>query len=457
MSSDNYKVLNGNMLEELSKMEENSIDSIITDPPYELNFMGKGWDNAGVSFQKETWEKCLRVLKPGGYLLAFGGSRTFHRIAVAIEDAGFEIRDTIMWLYGSGFPKSMDISKGIESKFVNGSANPKDFKTLDGTKVESGGWGISKMAHDQGARPSDYSADAHLRVDKVNYTSELAKKWEGWGTCLKPSFEPIIVARKPFDGSLIDNVIENGVGALNIDGCRIEHNEELKLTNRVGRGEHTVFNNKNSGFVQTNNHIASANPDGRFPSNTILTYDETDKEEVIGGFPDTEGGTRHNISVRRNDSINYGGKAGALSTRNEYNDSGNASRYFYCAKASKEDRDEGLEDFETRIKVFNGKSTKSSEDMKDIEQRFTTELRNTHPTVKPTKLMQYLIRLVSPKGSTVLDPFMGSGSTGKAAMSENLERGSDYKFIGVELSEEYCKIADARINAVCKNMRNRLF
>ena len=195
----NYKLINGNMLEELDKLDENSIDSIVTDPPYELNFMGKGWDNAGISFNKETWEKCLRVLKPGGHLLAFGGSRTVHRIACAIEDAGFEIRDTIMWLYGSGFPKSMAIDKGIESKLLSGSANPKDFKNLDGEKVESGNWGISKMANEQGARPSDYSADKHLRVTKVNHKTELGKQWQGWGTQLKPSYEPIIVARKPIE------------------------------------------------------------------------------------------------------------------------------------------------------------------------------------------------------------------------------------------------------------------
>ena len=211
----------GDMLVELDKLEENSIDSIVTDPPYELNFMGKGWDNAGVSFNKNTWEKCLRVLKPGGYLLAFGGSRTFHRIACAIEDAGFEIRDTIMWLYGSGFPKSMALDKAIESKLTRGSANKKDFKTLEGTKVETGNWGIGKMTLEQGFRDTDYTADKHLRVDKVDYKTEEGKQWQGWGTCLKPSFEPIIIARKPFKGSLVDNVLKYGVGGLNIDECRV--------------------------------------------------------------------------------------------------------------------------------------------------------------------------------------------------------------------------------------------
>ena len=211
-SGEKWKLYHGDMLEVLDEIEDNSIDSIVTDPPYELNFMGKGWDNTGIAFRAETWEKCLRVLKPGGYLLAFGGSRTFHRIACAIEDAGFEIRDTIMYLFGSGFPKSMNIGKAIESKLLNGSANKKDFQRLDGTKVAAGNWGIAAMTYRHGARPADYSADGHERVVDVEYKTEQAKRWNGWGTQLKPSFEPVIMARKPVEATIAENVLKYGVG-----------------------------------------------------------------------------------------------------------------------------------------------------------------------------------------------------------------------------------------------------
>ena len=216
-----FKLYHGSMLDMLEVIEPKTIDSIVTDPPYELNFMGKGWDNSGIAFQKETWEKCFQVLKPGGYLLAFGGSRTFHRIACAIEDAGFEIRDTIMWLYGSGFPKSMNIGKGVESKLLNGSANTQDFRKLKGEMVATGNWGMGKLTTEQGYRPTNYWEDKHLRVDKVDFQTEEGAKWEGWGTALKPAYEPIIVARKPCEGSCVDNVIEYGVGGINIDECRI--------------------------------------------------------------------------------------------------------------------------------------------------------------------------------------------------------------------------------------------
>lgn len=394
MEDKDYKIINGNMLEELDKLEENSIDNIITDPPYELGFMGKSWDSTGIAFSKTTWEKCLRVLKPGGYLLAFGGSRTFYRIGVAIEDAGFEIRDTIMWMYGSGFPKSLDISKQISK-----------------------------------------------RCDDV---TDLVAEWEGWGTQLKPSFEPIIVARKPISGSLVDNIIENRVGGLNIKECRVPAKQgEYDIRHYTDEDCFQNLKPKESKFQ------VKPQPDGRFPANTILTYDETDKDEVCGGFPLTgqggnTGGYSYNGTTYSNSNIldNIGDKPTGISN---YDDIGSAARYFYCAKASARDRDEGLEDFITKTKVFNGKSNKSSTDIKDVEQRFTTEAKNIHPTVKPTELMQYLVRLVSPKGATILDPFMGSGSTGKAVMYENVDRNTNYKFIGIEREKEYCEIAEARI------------
>ena len=330
--SDNeqYKLYNGNMLDMLEVIEPNSIDSIITDPPYELNFMGKGWDNAGVSFQKETWEKCFQVLKSGGYLLAFGGSRTFHRIACAIEDAGFEIRDTIMWLYGSGFPKSMNIGLAIDKKLGNES------------KVVGIGKSGSAQTH---TRCMNSQTKEGKDVFGGEYEIKKANnEWNGWGTCLKPSFEPIIVARKPFKGSLVDNVLENGVGGINIDECRVETNENIE-TGRNGR------NNKSSFQASlTNDNEREYQNIGRFPANTILTYDDTDYDEVCGGFPITKSGSKLSYGSVRKKQVDNCYKLGftqkeindGQNAPDNYGDSGSASRYFYCAKASKKDRDEGL-------------------------------------------------------------------------------------------------------------------
>lgn len=397
----------GDCLEVMDKLEADSIDAIITDPPYELNFMGKGWDNAGVSFNKETWVKCLRLLKPGGYLLAFGGSKTFHRIACAIEDAGFEIRDTIMWIYGSGFPKSMNISNVIEAKNKYGKADTiakrkveqnSDGKEYKVVQTNNGAMGEKKIVNRSEYKPVDSSA----------------KQWSGWGTCLKPAFEPIIVARKPFKGSLVDNILEHGVGGLNIDECRVRNEEQAQLSRNVASG--------------------------RFPANII----HDGSEEATGGMPKTKGcqGKGFKKGDYKSSAVNTTFSRGDCVP---YNDFGSASRYFYCAKASKRDRDEGLDEFEEKTKVFNGKSQSSSKEIKDVEERFTTRLRNTHPTVKPTALMQYLVRLVCPKGSVILDPFMGSGSTGKATAYENKDRNAGYSFIGIEQDEQYLEIAKARI------------
>lgn len=391
----NYSLYEGSMLDMLEAIEPNSIDAIITDPPYELNFMGKGWDNAGVSFQKETWEKCLKALKPGGYLLAFGGSRTYHRIACAIEDAGFDIRDCVMWLYGSGFPKSMNISKGIEARQKYGKAN-----TVAKRQIEQDGNGKEYTV----VQTNNGAMGEKKEFTRKEYTptDETAKEWEGWGTCLKPAYEPIIVARKPFKGSLVDNVLENGVGGLNIDECRVG----------TGTGKEKPEyrpNNKNTVYGKGMGGGSWENTNGRFPANVI----HDGSEEVCAGMPYTKGGDSKELG-------NYGfcfdqGERSDKPMAHGYSDQGSASRYFYSAKASKRDRDEGV------------------------------ELHNNHPTVKPTSLMQYLVRLVAPKGATILDPFMGSGSTGKAVMYENKDRGVDYKFVGIELTEEYLPIAEARI------------
>lgn len=624
--NEQYKLYQGNMLDMLEVIEPETIDSVICDPPYELNFMGKGWDNSGIAFQPSTWQKCYEVLKPGGYLLAFGGSRTFHRIACAIEDAGFEIRDTIMWLYGSGFPKSLNIGLALDKK------NGVDNRTGKIIKRAENSW--DKYDHDGG----EY---------KSQYEERIAQnEWQGWGTAMKPSYESIIVAqkpysieiylligildilnevidkcqlnlnvnivekisklnqakqsveenivlknaenkmftkedllevmdmlqstlmenmnlntellclnflveicnqmnkytietkinlitelkilkllvvenilknitqenkmkqlgmkqnaltveeflkeeklklnymnilsvqdnvilkeernnlhpslnqiivaRKPFNGSLVDNIIEYNVGGLNIDECRIG----------TGTGEKKVVkypdirgDNYNQGHHEYNNTVEYEIEDkGRFPANTILTYDESDFYEVCGGFPDTKS-SGGKVSMPKMNSKSDGiniynfGKKNAERLENDYvapGDSGSASRYFYCAKASKKDRDEGLDDFE----AINGGSYNFRQDG-SLDGKIPLK-RNTHPTVKPTDLMQYLIRLVTPAGGTVLDPFNGSGSTGKAVMYENKERNKNYKYIGIELTEEYLPIAKARIEYVCNLTKEEL-
>ena len=511
--NESYKLYHGNMLDMLEVIEPETIDSIVTDPPYELNFMGKGWDNSGIAFQPNTWKKCYEVLKPGGYLLAFGGSRTFHRIACAIEDAGFEIRDTIMWLYGSGFPKSMDISKQIDKRADNNDEVIKAKEELGKWLKEKRGnrpqkeiskyfpsktggltgcvanwekgynlptWEIWVKLKDilglddrydyliEG-RPSNYieaerevigtkqsgcfnsqekdrytiGSSKSLEVDITIPSTELGKKWQGWGTALKPSFEPIIVARKPFKGSLVDNVIENGVGGINIDECRVGNNNNEKLTRKL-------YSNpswKNSSIAGQGSIDDTADRLGRFPANTILTYDETDFNEVCGGFPNSKGASSQNNysngHIYRGQSLQES-KTSLNGYREWYNDNGSASRYFYCAKASKKDRDEGLDEF-NQEKVNDGRQTP----IDNAFQRGETLRKNTHPTVKPTELMQYLVRLVTPNGGVILDPFNGSGSTGKAVMYENYEKKKNYKYIGIELTEEYLPISKARIEYVC--------
>ena len=443
-----YKLYQGNMLDMLEVIEPNSIDSIITDPPYGLTsitkrfgkensaeckygkdgsfarlskgFMGKEWDGSGIEYNIETWQKCFEVLKPGGYLLAFGGSRTFHRIACAIEDAGFEIRDTIMWLYGSGFPKSHNIGLDIDK--------------LNGCPDRGHRIAVANRHHPDGTLEPNGE-----QLEPYETKTEEAHKWNGWGTALKPSFEPIIVARKPLDGTVAKNCLKWSVGGINIDECRVG-NETISIHN-APKG--TFAGGEYGRGSDTSSYRDST---GRFPANTILTYDETDFDEVCGGFPNTKNSKRSPKNNKDTEYTNTYTPPKAIYTENNtYGDSGSASRYFYCAKASKKDRDEGLDTF-NQEKVNDGRQTP----IDNAFQRGETLRKNTHPTVKPTELMQYLVRLVSPNGATILDPFNGSGSTGKAVMYENRERNKNYKYIGIELTEEYLPIAKARIEYVCK-------
>ena len=374
---------NGDCIEEMQKLIDDGVqvDSVVTDPPYELGFMGRSWDSTGIAFQKETWELAYKLLKPGGHLLAFSASRNYHRMAVAIEDVGFEIRDQMMWLYGSGFPKSMNVGKAFDKKLGN-------------------------------------------------------SEWEGWGTALKPAHEPIVMARKPLsEKSIVDNVLKHGTGAINIDECRIEGNDakypdtnpdfkdigrqskkaigidklsfgqtenaKRKKVVRKPRNESGVWTDGNSGMKAEGTQYADADPKGRFPANVM--HDGLDTEW---------------------------------------------SRYFYCPKVSKAERNKGLDNFKIEKTKGGGGTSNNTwyeDDVNAASGKFGSEKapsKNIHPTVKPQKLMQYLCRMVTPKGGIVLDMFMGSGSTGMAAKDEGFD------FIGIEKEKEYFKIAEARIESV---------
>ena len=451
----NYELYQGNMLDMLEVIKPNSIDSIVTDPPYGLTsitkrfgkndsvpakqgkdgrfarlskgFMGKEWDGSGIEYNIDTWKKCYDVLKPGGYLLAFGGTRTYHKIASAIEEAGFEIRDCIMWIYGSGFPKSMNIGLSIDKR------NGVESKVIGVKKQNGAKFKLTQELIDNGG-----FNDPNRKEYKIKKASN---KWEGWGTCLKPAYEPIIIARKPFKGSLIDNVIKYNVGGINIDECRIGNDK------RTYKGM-SAKQPENAGCFRDDNwqpKDIEITVNGRFPANVILTYDENDFDEVCGGMINTKSG---GVIINKSSVDTLGNRTKrSISENLKYDDSSSASRYFYCAKASKKDRDEGL-DILKEGTVNDGRN----KPVNNPFQRGETLRKNTHPTVKPTNLMQYLVRLVTPKGGTILDPFLGSGSTGKAVMYENLEREANYKFIGIELLEEYLDIADLRIKYAC-NMK----
>jgi DNA modification methylase len=445
----------------MAAIPDNSIDSIVTDPPYGLSFMGKKWDYDVPSV--EIWAECLRVLKPGGHLLAFAGTRTQHRMAVRIEDAGFEIRDMIAWVYGSGFPKSLDVSKAIDKMDAAQEQGARRLRFTswvrstgitsrqidEATGTNMGGHYITAASqpaimtrehleqcrHLLGDVPEWVEREADIRsVESRNFAerevvgkarrvpdskvtrphfaaisgdgtasreyfdtapaTEAARQWAGWGTALKPALEPITVARKPLIGTVAENVLAHGTGALNVDGCRVGNNAGWSYPNgRGGSGWHGRES------LSANLSEPMAATQGRWPANLI----HDGSEEVVGLFPVTTSGALN--AGHKQGAGSFGKVGGDYITGNYGNDSGSAARFFYCAKASKRDRNEG----------------------------------NNHPTVKPTDLMRYLCRLVTPPGGTVFDPFMGSGSTGKAAAIEG------FSFIGAEMQKEYFDIAVARI------------
>jgi DNA modification methylase len=428
----------GDCLEVMKTLQDNSVDAVVCDPPYELGFMGKSWDRSGIAYNVELWRQVLRVLKPGGHLLAFGGSRTYHRMAVAIEDAGFEVRDQIMWLYSQGFPKSHSISKAIDR--------------MAGAEREIVGPKITGDGHIQNRKngKNEYGT-FKIAQDGIDMetapATPAAAQWEGWGTALKPAHEPICVARKPLsEKTVAENVLKWGTGGLNIDGCRVsylsEKDKKEACSERPNAKNHNVARNVSFGFEGNDSLGNRGCVDGRFPANLI--HDGSD--EVLAGFPDTKSGSGDKNSIRSRSNDFLGMKRDYIYPSNG-GDTGSAARFFYCAKASKKDRDEGCEGLDEREARVTGMQSDQGMPVR-MENGVVTGAkappkmsRNTHPTVKPTALMRYLCRLVTPPNGVVLDPFMGSGSTGKGAALEGFD------FIGIEKEAEYFEIAKARIAA----------
>lgn len=482
-------ILQGDCLEVLATLPENSVDTCITDPPYELGFMGKKWDSSGIAFQPETWQAVYRVLKPGALLLAFGGTRTYHRIACAIEDAGFEIRDTIAWVYGSGFPKSYDISKGIDkrggksvgwfgewlrswreengitqkeiaalfpsktggltgcvanwelgfnmptaeqfSKIVTAFDLP--FETIEEAEREVVGETRKGAQQDSTGR---YGAWGEGITPTAPSTPE-AQLWQGWGTALKPAFEPIVVAMKPVDGNFVNNALTWGVAGLWIDGGRISANEHEPNArdSKGGKAGTSWF----TGDIDNGEWNGNQ---GRFPANLI--HDGSD--EVLAAFPMTKSGGANGkrqlgpYSDNRTWSVS---KTPGAETQNGLPaSSGSAARFFYCAKASRSERNAGLEGMPEKQRDLGRNINQPSMNGGDGNpyNRGVKEVTNHHPTVKPLALMRYLVRLTkTPTGGVVLDPFMGSGTTGIACELEGRD------FIGIEREPEYIEIAEKRI------------
>lgn len=391
----NKQLILGDCIEVLKTLPDNSIDSIVTDPPYGLSFMGVKWDYDIPSV--DVWKECWRVLKPGGHLLAFSASRNYHRMGVAIEDAGFEIRDQLQWIYGSGFPKSHNI----------------------GHKVE---------------------------------------EYKGWGTALKPAHEPIVMARKPLsEKTIVDNVLEWGTGGINIDDSRIpfDMSDTNPATNPLYRQENNYKmpekGQESKGSVSFTSSKNEIHQQGRFPANIILSEEAAENLNehtgpLKGDSPNRKprnGGHREKyVGTDNNDK-----KQDVISDKTFTDSHLGASKFFYVAKPSKKEKDFGMTGEE--------KSTRKWRDNQGMKLTGSGNPRketgkNIHPTVKPIKLMEYLIKLVTPKGGTVLDPFMGSGTTGIGALTNG------FNFIGIEMGQEYMDIAEQRIDAWTKNIQTKM-
>lgn len=449
MSYARFDVMNADCLDALRNMPDCSVDAIVTDPPYGLSqhssadiqkaltswlawdeykhgkvgFMGKSWDSFVPS--PSVWRECFRVLKHGGHILCFAGSRTQDLMSIALRLAGFECRDTVMWVYGSGFPKSLDVSKAID-KAAGAEREVVGPNKWAGRRTEGSGPENGDNCYGQYGVPGGVTAPA----------TAAARQWQGWGTALKPAYEPVLLFRKPLSGTVAENVLKHGTGALNIDGCRVGAESTVRIQGEAEIGFH------GGNFAPG---LATGSDAGRWPANLI----HDGSEEVLAGLPETTSGARNGKR-----SANSGGIGTFHETERDTGrffaaDTGSAARFFYCAKASKRDRDEGLNGFEQQMTgAMDGNSGRSGARTAGdgVTPIYAPVRANIHPTVKPTDLMRYLCRLITPPDGVILDPFMGSGSTGKAAMLEG------FRFIGIEQSPEYFAIARTRIaNAVRDN------
>jgi DNA modification methylase len=488
----------------LQDLDDASVDSVVTDPPYEIGFMGKAWDSTGIAYNVQLWRECLRVLKPGGHLLAFGATRSYHRMAVAIEDAGFEIRDSIHWTYGSGFPKSLDVSKAID-------------KAAGATRKVVGSDTKARSTSGLSALPTVGGETIYQTWDITVPASPAAVTWAGWGTALKPSHEPIVVARKPIVGTVASNVLQFGTGALNIDGTRVGSMVETWPASR----NYSKAQMSRPGSTQAEDAETQPTgpaPAGRWPANTVLTHAADCKQTgettntLTGGFGNggigmSEIGEANQSAGKGAEWINkttsvpvfvcvpgcpvpeldkqsgpagaqapasgpsYSGPsksnsmAGAFKGNGDaipafHADKGGASRFFtqtqwtdhdwipfcYMAKPGKKERNAGLDKLPAKPATGS-----LSTHPKMIPASGQATYQNFHPTVKPVELMRYLIKLVTPVGGTVLDPFLGSGTTAVAAELDG------YKWVGCELTNDYLAIIQGRVQHANQQRENQLF
>jgi site-specific DNA-methyltransferase (adenine-specific) len=481
LSSENIKqiVISGNNIETLKNYPDNYFDAVVTDPPYGLGkepnaeemlrawidtgylevsgsgFMGKEWD-AFVP-QPLFWKEIFRVLKYGGHIVSFFGTRTYEWGCMAIRLAGFEIRDCIQWVYGSGFPKSHNISKAIDK--MHGSE-----REIIGQGKAGKGFNKVKGFGDNTSKSDDFTSE----WDVTKASTEEAKEWEGWGSALKPANEPIVLARKPLEKglSIAENVLKWGTGAINIDGCRVGNEKRtIPVFSDDKKTDETSFNLNSN--IQ---HHREETTQGRFPANFIMTHHPDCKcqffkyegeEEIneewtcVEDCPikilDEQSGTLNEQGISKSDNKsgwqnNYVGGNGVNAVQRKlYLDKGGASRFFYIAKANKWERNFGLDGFEEKQTTGGGGGIGNYlEDINSASGKYGSEKapnKNIHPTVKPIKLMQYLVRMITPPNGIVLDPFAGSGTTGIACKIDG------FNFVGLELSEDYTKIANARIES----------
>ena len=417
---DKNKIYNGTCLEVLKTFPDNSIDSCVTDPPYGINFMNKHWDYDVPKV--EVWQEIYRVLKPGAHVLCACGTRTQHRMAVNIEDAGFEIRDVITWHYGSGFPKSLNVAIAIEKQIGGMEARGKAFVTAGAGSREdiknTSGWEENKS---------------------VDYKTDEAKEWDGYGTALKPATEFWTLARKPLgEKTVAENVLKYGTGGINIDGSRIEMND-TDAANSKNNWKPEGYDLKNSIYEYGSKNIATEqNNKGRFPANVIF-------DEFTGKILDEQTGILTSGAMTKpyeytNNGYSLGKPTGSTKSIHESNEGG-ASRFFYCPKADNYERNKGLKGFDEKEMGRNQSSLDGGKILTGSGNERSNSKRNHHPTVKPIDLMRYLVKLITPKKGICLDPYCGSGTTLIGCKMELIN------YIGIEREQEYCKIAEARVAA----------